>query len=391
MRYLIVCDYSLTFLGGAQTALVRQAEALSAQGAKVAIMAPDVSRISLSKGIEKIEPPKTATLPGIQLPLFRQTPKLLNFVAGVLDDFAPDAVLSHSEFALVNATIATAKALSIPTMHTVHTFFWHTPRLSAVMAPLGKAFYRHATALPLTALKLAQNPMDSALRNMTLTTCLHADLTISPSAHQAEKLRAAGVKNVEVVSNVTETKGTPSKLPAGKVLKLAWIGRFSPEKRLDVALDGVALAKTKLEVAGLDPKLIELHIAGGPARDGNDHVWHGTLTADGVSKLLSSSHALVMTSLGFDNQPMVILEAFAHARPVILCDPVLGKEFGGAALLSATSDAEGLASLLFDLVKERVDLTAKAAAATKAAAGATSKVHASRLAEITKTLQGKAS
>ena len=390
MRYLIVCDYSLTFLGGAQTALVRQAEALSSQGATVAIMAPDVSGIALSKGIVKIEPPKTATLPGIQLPLFRQTPKLLNFVAGVLDDFAPDAVLSHSEFALVNATIATAKALSIPTMHTVHTFFWHTPKFAAVMAPLGKAFYRHATGLPLTRLKLAQNPMDSALRNMTLTTCIHADVTLSPSAHQAEKLRAAGVTNVEVVSNVTESKGTTSKLPGGKVLKLAWIGRFSPEKRLDVALDGVAQAKTLLESAGLDSTQLELHIAGGSAREGTDHVWHGTLTADGVSKLLSSSHALVMTSLGFDNQPMVILEAFAHGRPVILCDPVLGKEFGDAAVLSSTPDSEGLGRLLFELVDGKVDLSSNAAAASKAASGATAKVHASRLAAMTKTLQGKA-
>ena len=66
MRYLIVCDYSLTFLGGAQTALMRQAEALHAQGAKVAVMAPGVTSIAFSAGIEAIEPPKTATLPAIQ-------------------------------------------------------------------------------------------------------------------------------------------------------------------------------------------------------------------------------------------------------------------------------------------------------------------------------------
>jgi glycosyltransferase involved in cell wall biosynthesis len=295
-------------------------------------------------------------------------------------------VLSHSEFALVNATIATAKALSIPTMHTVHTFFWHTPKLSAVMAPIGKAFYRHATGLSLTRLRLAKNPMDSALRNMTLTTCLHADLTLSPSAHQAEKLRAAGVKNVEVVSNVTETKGTPSKLPSGKVLKLAWIGRFSPEKRLEVALDALALAKKQLVETGLDSKLIEFHVAGGPAREGNDHHWHGTLSAEGVSDLLTSSHALVMTSLGFDNQPMVILEAFAHARPVILTDPVLGKEFGDAAVLTATPDAQGLANSLVALVKAKDQLERKAKAAEKAALGATAKVHGARLTTLTKEL-----
>lgn len=386
MGYLIVCDYSLTFLGGAQTALVRQAEALHAQGARVAIMAPDVSKIKVSSGIQKIEPPKTATLPGIQLPLFRQTSSLLNFVSGVIEDFKPNAVLSHSEFALVNATIAAARALDVPSMHTVHTFFWHTPRFAAVMAPLAKAFYRHATGLPKSRLKLAANPMDSALRNMTLATALHADLTLSPSHHQAEKLRAAGVANVEVVSNVTETKGTPSKLPAGKTLKLAWIGRFSPEKRLEVALEGVSLAKEMLAAEGLDPHSMELHIAGGPAREGNDNHWHGTLTADGVSKLLSESHALVMTSLGFDNQPMVILEAFAHARPVILTDPVLGKEFGDAAVLTPTPDAAGLALSLVELAKQSDALVRKAAAASKASNGATALVHAQKLASLTNAL-----
>lgn len=384
MRYLIVCDYSLTFLGGAQTALMRQAEALAAQGAAVAVMAPDVTKVAFASGIEKIEPPKTATLPSIQLPLFRKTTELLSFVTGVIEDFKPDAVLSHSEFALVTATTAAARALDVPSLHTVHTFFWHTPKAAAIMAPLAKAFYRHATGLPSPRKKLAKNPMDSALRNMTLATCLHADLTLSPSHHQAEKLRAAGVKNVEVISNVTETKGTPSAMPGGKKLRLAWIGRFSPEKRLEVALAGVDLAKHRLTEAGLDASLLELHIAGGAPREGNDHVWHGTLTAQEVSSLLTESHALLMTSLGFDNQPMVILEAFAHARPVVLSDPVLGKEFGEAAVLTPSPDAEGLASSLVQLVLDKTSLSASAKAASAAAKGATAAVHAKRLEALTK-------
>lgn len=377
MRYLIVCDYSLTFLGGAQTALMRQAEALAAQGNQVAVLAPDITKVNLSKSIQLIEPPAGKIMPGTELPMFRKTPSLQAFAKKVIGEFKPDAVLSHSEFALVTSVTEAARNQGIPSLHTVHTFFWQAPAFATPLAPIARAIYQNATKLPWPKQKLAKRPMDSALRNMTLATCHHASVTVSPSKHQGEKIKAAGVKHVEVVSNVTETKGKPSPLPKSNQLKLAWIGRFSPEKRLEVALEALAIANRQLETP------IELHIAGGPARSGENQVWLGKLTSDQVSQLLTNSHALVMTSLGFDNQPMVILEAFAHGRPVILTDPVLGKEFGDAAILSETPDAKGLAATLVKLAKNIASLDANAKAATEAAKLSTAKVHAERVKELT--------
>ena len=43
-------------------------------------------------------------------------------------------------------------------------------------------------------------------------------------------------------------------------------------------------------------------------------------------ELMDAADAALITSLGFDNQPMVALEAFAHGRPVVVSDPVLAKE-----------------------------------------------------------------
>jgi glycosyltransferase involved in cell wall biosynthesis len=259
---------------------------------------------------------------------------------------------------------------------------WHAPKTTAPLAPIATWVFKFVTNLKSPRMKLATNPMDSALRNMTLAACLNADVTISPSCHQGEKLERAGVSNLEVLSNVTETSGVATSLPAGKTLKLAWIGRFSPEKRLEVAIDGVELAQKRLAAEGLDPKLIELHIAGGPQRSGTPHIWHGILKPDGVADLLRNSHSLVLTSLGFDNQPMVVLEAFSHGRPVILTDPVLGKEFGDAALLTPTPHAEGLAERLVALVKSGNDLASHAVAATEFAKGTTAAVQAERLAAL---------
>lgn len=379
MRYLIVCDYALTFVGGAQSALLRQADALAAQGETVAVLAPAVSATKLSAKVRRIEPPKVITVPSIDMPLYRNNKALRAFASEVLDEFKPDAIISHSEFALVTALTQVARSKGIRSIHVVHTFMWHTPKSAALLTPIANGIFRFVTGLSAPRQKLAKNPMDSALRNMTLAACLHADVTVSPSRHQGDKLERAGVRNLEVLSNVTETNGVATPLPTGKTLKLAWIGRFSPEKRLEVAIDGVELAQKRLAAEGLDPNLIELHIAGGPKREGNAHIWHEILKPDEVAALLSSSHSLVLTSLGFDNQPMVILEAFSHGRPVILTDPVLGKEFGTAALLTPTPDAEGLAQKLVELVKSHNDLSANAAAATEFAKGTTAAVQAERL------------
>ncbi len=376
MRYLIVCDYAMTFLGGAQNALIRQAEALHAQGHPVAILAPNVSKIKLSPGIQRIEPPKVAKMPSIDMPLFRNNSKLRKFLHETFAALKPDAILSHSEFALVAATTQVARALGVASLHTVHTFFWHTPAWTAILTPIGRAYFAYITGFKAPKVRLAKNSMDNALRNMTLAACQHADVTISPSRHQGEKIQAAGVAKVAVVSNVTEAGGTPTPLPAGEPFKLAWIGRFSPEKRLEVALEGVAMANRELAKSG---RSIELHIAGGPAREGYDYVWHGTLDASGVAKLLTESHAVAVTSLGFDNQPMVVLEAFSHGRPVVLSDPVLGKEFGEAAALTPTPDAAGLAATLLRLIDDRPAMERAASAAANAAKMATAKVHAEQL------------
>ena len=385
MRYLIVCDYALTFLGGAQNALIRQAEALHAQGHSVAILAPKVSAIKLSPGIERIEPPEVATLPSIDMPLFRNNAKLRKFLHEAFAEFKPDAILSHSEFALVAATTDVARELGVVSLHTVHTFFWHTPNWTAVLAPIARAYFTFIAGFRAPRVRLAKNPMDNALRNMTLAACRRADATVSPSRHQAEKIEAAGVGRLAVVSNVTEAGGTPTSLPAGEPVKLAWSGRFSPEKRLEVALEGVAMANRELAASG---RSIELHIAGGPAREGYDYVWHGTLDAAGVAKLLTQSHAVAVTSLGFDNQPMVVLEAFSYGRPVVLCDPVLGREFGEASALTPPPDAAGLATTLIELVNDRPRMEHAAAAAADAAQLATAKVHAEQLEALVRAIRG---
>ena len=382
MRYLIVCDYSLTFVGGAQSALLRQAAALVSQGDSVAVLAPSVAQAKLPAEVLQIEPPNFRVAPVLQLPLFRNNRSLRRFCASIIERFKPDALITHSEFGLAAAATTVARSQRVLSMHVVHTFMWNTPAGSAPLAPIANGLHRFATGLVAPRQKLARNPMDSALRNMTLATALHADVAISPSKHQAEKLGRAGVTGVEVLSNVTEASSQSCSLPTGPTLRLAWVGRFSVEKRLEVAIAGVEQAQRRLAEEGLDPNLIELHIAGGHERTDDNHFWHGILKPDAVAELIRSCHALVLTSLGFDNQPMVALEAFSHGRPVIVTDPVLGEEFGEAAILTETPDAHGLASTLVELIKTNIPLEAAVSAARNYSASTSAVAHSQRLREL---------
>ncbi len=380
MRVLIVCDYSLGYLGGAQIALMRQAQALAAAGHRVSLLAPDAGSAGLDAAVEAVEPPPSRTLPVLELPLLRASPELAGFAGDVLDDHRIDAVLLHSEFGLAATVSAEARRRRIPVLHTVHTFFWTGPWAAAPFAPAVRAFHRAVTGLPSPRMKLAPRPLDSALRQMTLAVARTADVVVSPSAHQAERLREAGLPRVEAVSNVTEPVAEPAPMPPFDRLRVAWLGRFAPEKRLDAALGGVASASPalplSLRIAGGTPNARQQRLGGGRAE------WLGRLAQAGAAELVDSSHALLLTSNGFDNQPMVVLEAFSRGRPVILVDRVLAKEFGDAAVLCDSPDPDGIARTLERIAADPRILERATAAAVELSHRASGAAHATRIAGL---------
>jgi glycosyltransferase involved in cell wall biosynthesis len=60
----------------------------------------------------------------------------------------------------------------------------------------------------------------------------------------------------------------------------------------------------------------------------------------------------VLTSVGFDNQPMTIAEAVSRNRGVLYCDPKLREGLTNAGYLAESTDASGLAAAIVDLVTD---------------------------------------
>ena len=385
---LMVCDYSLKYLGGAQTAFLRQAEALADEGVRVVVLAPDADALALQRAdaemsdaarhpILTIAPPRRGTIPVLDLPLLGRAADLEPLVAATIRRHGIGAVVVHSEFALAAAAISVARDIGIPSLHTVHTFFWRAPAALAPFAPLVSKVHGALTGIRDGDRFSGSHPLNNALRTMTLRVAQRADVVLSPSRHQAEALREAGAGRVEAFSNVAQPLRVATPAASDGALRLLWVARFAPEKRLDVALDAM-----RMVVDRLGPDRVRLDVAGGTHRAVPGVVFHGSVPGERVGELMDAADAALITSLGFDNQPMVALEAFAHGRPVIVSDPVLATEFGDAALGTTTSDAAGLADLIVRLEGDRSLLGAHRDAAVAYARERVAAAHVTRLQEL---------
>lgn len=372
---LMVCDYSLGYLGGAQTAFIRQAQALAGEDVPVVVLAPDADELT-TDGITCVAPPRRGTIPVLDLPLLGRARDLEPLVASLVRRHRVGAIVVHSEFALAAAALAVGKRLGIPVLHTVHTFFWRAPAVLAPFAPIVSRVHSALTGIRGGDRYTGSHALNNALRTMTLRIAQRADVALSPSRHQAAALREAGAGRVEAFSNVAEPLQATEPSTGGP-LRLLWVARFAPEKRVDVALDAM-----RQVVARLGSDRVHLDVAGGTHRPVPGVTFHGPVPGERVAELMDAADAALITSLGFDNQPMVALEAFAHGRPVIVSDPVLGGEFGDAALLTPTSDAAGLAELILRLESDRTLLDAPRAGALAYARERVASAHVARLQEL---------
>ncbi|WIY83538.1 glycosyltransferase family 4 protein [Propionimicrobium sp. PCR01-08-3] len=327
----VVSDYSLAHLGGAENAYADQVRALSGVADVLAVSPPSgrLERLGEHDGVTTFPISAALTLPGLGLPVIRNTERLRARLRQAFNVRNVDVV--HSEFGLAAAAIAVAKELGIPTVETVHTFFWQTRApVQTLLAHAVPRFHRAVTGLEPTADILAERRGDSALRNMTLTLARRVDRVISPSAHQAVRLRWAGLPKVDVVPN--SAPANPAAEPLTRVagpLRVLWIGRFTPEKRVVAfveaalkALDAVGPDNLRVDMVGTGPQFCQvarmvderpgIHLA-------------GALPNHLIPARLRRNHVTVLSSIGWDNQPMTVAESVTALRGVIWCDPALAE------------------------------------------------------------------
>lgn len=367
MRIAIVSDYFLDYVGGAQTSMLQQQLALSQSGHEVMLVAATRKsgrRYQVTREGLGIRP--LFTLPGVELPVIPNNAGTVNALETYLSELQIEVVHVQTEFGLAHAAAVAARRLGIPIVHTVHTFYWASDGgWHAPLAPLLRTALTRFTGVKIPRVPLTDRPVDNLLRNVTLSMALDADVVVSPSAHQASELREAGVSgNIAVVPNpIATSPRPPAPLTADLVAQphFLWVARCEGVKR------PLVFAQAAIEALRRVPDGFRVDFVGDGAQLAElkrltaDHPAlrvHGALSHDEVLDLMDTSVAVVLTSLGFDNQPMTIAEAVSRERGVLYCDPKLAEGLGQAGYLAHTPDVHGLADALVALVEHPKQLIA---------------------------------
>jgi glycosyltransferase involved in cell wall biosynthesis len=197
------------------------------------------------------------------------------------------------------------------------------------------------------------------------------------------RLRRAGLDHVEVLPNTVA--GLPDAAPLEAVrgpLKIIWIGRCAPEKRIlpfvraaVAALDEVGTDKINFTIVGDGPQLGEAKAIAG-IRSGIAFL--GRQDHGRIPGLLSDAHLAALTSYGFDNQPMTIVEAVMALRGVVYCDPALSEGLDGPGIL-APRDEIGLGETFRALAQDPGRAIAASQAAVEVRDGFSPERHAAEL------------
>lgn len=302
------------------------------------------------------------------LPIILPTKRNRQAVRAVLHDITPDIIHLQSELSLSTLVAKEAQHLSIPIVNTVHTFFWTAEGRPFKLLSAGAAYlagslfhgqllkgYRQTTGIPL----------ERVLKSITLALSAKSSLTISPSRHQAAALQAAKLSTpIRIVPNAyTSTAATkPPQLvkTTEAPLRLVWIGRCDPEKRLATLLEATDIARRKtgqrivLDIIGEGETLAALQ----KAHAHQDTYFHGHLPHSQVITHIDDADALALTSYHFDNQPMVIAEAMSRWRPVLYCDERLTEGVDTAGYFIPSPDTVTWADHLSQLAGNKQPLIA---------------------------------
>lgn len=374
-RVAVVSDYSMTTLGGAETAYFEQVRTLGTRF-EVTAMSPECPKLSLLgsyPGVTAVGVPVWFRLPNLGLPVARNTAALRRFFEREFRTRRIDVVHLHSEFAVAAAALAAARSLSIPVVETVHTFFWQTRWPIQHLLALGTPnYHRFVTGLKPSKAVLDASPGNSALRNMTLTLAREVDRVISPSSHQARRLVAAGLERVDVIPNTMPFPPAAEPLTeAGPPLRLVWIGRFVAEKRILPFVLACVAALKRLPQGALEVDILgdgEQHKAAVTLAEAFPQIrFQGRVPHDRVQQLISAAHISVLTSIGWDNQPMTVVEAITALRGVIYCDPELTEGLQGPGI-AAFGDERVLADVIVRLTQRPGEVIGASHAAVEARA-----------------------
>lgn len=371
MHILFFVDFHDSTMGGVQTSVRAQRQALEKLDHHVTVVCPAPTKnYNLAESTSVIEVPIVPLLRVNGFPVVRPSKKNLRFIKKRIAQLPKvDLIHVQTNIGVGILGVQIAREYKIPVVQTMHgrddVIAETTYPIPVVTSCL--ASWLHARYVPHTHPIQAQG-LSSAAAAAWEVMIAHADaadwVTV-PSQHFKDKFLQRGLqKQISVISNglSNETLARFSAAPAVRAkddsFKIIWCGRLSPEKRPFAVIE----AFQKLEIAAT----LELYGKGSlldslqqylRSHDLENQVTIREGSQIDVMRAMRQSDVLVYCSSGFDNQPMVLIEATASQLPVILCDPDLIECVPtGGAVLTADTSPEAIADELRKLARNHASL-----------------------------------
>ncbi len=297
-------------------------------------------------------------------------------IGAVVDRFRPDVAHLHNVYHQLSPSVLWAlRRAGVPTVMTLHDYKLICPSYQLLAGGsicercVGSSF-RHAITMRCKDGSLGASltlAVESTVHR-ALGAYGHASTLICPSRFLAERMLAAGfaaerIKVLDHFVDIDIDTDTDIGLRAGIIRPstpddgpIVFAGRIASEKGVGVLIDAIAQAgpEARLVIAGDGPLRAELEERAARIAPGRVS-WRGRLDRAAVHALIRSARAVAVPSVWHENQPIIVLEAFACGVPVIattlggLPDLV---EDGSTGLLVPPNDPEELARAITMLLED---------------------------------------
>lgn len=326
MHVLLFCEQHPHTLGGAQVSVNLQAEFLERAGHVVTFVSP-----ALRTG--PVDDERFIDLPSRAIPSVRQytwiwpNHKHLAQIERALSARpAVDVVHVQSDFWGAALGYRFGRKHDLPIVHTMH----HRLDIGVDRSvPFPRLFYallgrwqkwsigKDAVARPSNAFEYLAGYAH------------HSDVVTAPSMHFAQLLTEKDVvsrRNPEIAVVPTgvsdDVLDSVSRRPRNrhKVVRVAWVGRFSPEKRLLEFLQGVAKCAEPLDVVIVGDGVLA---SKAKALATPNVRFAGAVSYDRAIEMIADADILVQTSHDFETQGMTVTEAVSMGTYVVLADPAV--------------------------------------------------------------------
>lgn len=321
-------------LFGAERACIAQMRELLRAGHTVGLFyagnAPPAPGELARHGLEGIALYRVAYRPTkAQVLLSIRKPHVERAFSQALEAFRPDVVVFHHLVRLSLQLPVLARRAGVPTACVLHDFYWICPSYSlfAWDAPVcpGGAPLRCARCLYASryggrpcprglagATAAAMRARDRVVRGAVAA----IDLFVSPSAAVPREMAARGLdpSPVVVIPHGREG-GLRAPLAAlGPTVRFGYIGGVNEKKGIDVLARAFAgRLGGQLSIQGFaDEAARSTFRAAHPGFEGRLALFNPS-----PESFYGGTEVVVIPSVWLENQPMVIIEAFAHGRPVL--------------------------------------------------------------------------